>query len=81
MVYVYVIEGLDTNKRYVGITNNLERRLKEHQSKKTKGGQIIGEFRLLHVEKFINYETARKQEKFLKSGKGRKWLMDKYPKT
>lgn len=49
MIYVYVIEGVDTGKRYVGITNNLERRLTEHRSKQSKGGQIIGDFTLLHV--------------------------------
>ena len=48
MLTVYVLEG--EKKRYVGITNNLDRRLAEHRSGSTKGGQIIGQFRLLHAE-------------------------------
>jgi hypothetical protein len=40
MIYVYVLQGLQ-GKRYVGITNNLERRLKEHGSGNTKGGRLL----------------------------------------
>lgn len=73
MVIVYVLKG-SNGKRYVGITNNIERRLKEHRSGSTKGGQVIGDFRLLYTEEFVDYYVARKREKFLKSGQGREWL-------
>jgi len=79
MVTVYVLEGATTGKRYVGITNDLQRRLVEHRNHRTKGSQIIGVFTLLHVEEFPDYATARAQEKFLKSGQGRAWLRRKYP--
>ena len=72
MVIVYVLQG--KNKRYVGITNNLARRLAEHRAGHTKGGQITGQFKLLHTEEFPNYIAAREREKFLKSGKGREFL-------
>ena len=75
MVYLYVIQSGVNNKRYVGITNNLNRRLLEHKNKTTKGGQILkGDFILLHSETFEDYVHARNREKFLKSGKGRAWL-------
>jgi len=48
MVTVYVLQGRE--KRYVGITNNLERRLAEHRSGQTKGGQIIKDFVLFYAE-------------------------------
>jgi putative endonuclease len=73
MVTLYVLKG-KTGKRYVGITNDLSRRVKEHRSKKTKGGQLVDDFLLLHTEDFRDYKTARSREKFLKSGQGRKWL-------
>jgi predicted GIY-YIG superfamily endonuclease len=73
VVTLYVLKG-KRGKRYVGITNNLPRRLHEHREKATKGGQIIGDFSVLHTEQFPNHETARQREKFLKSGQGRKWL-------
>jgi putative endonuclease len=80
MIYVYVLQGLQ-GKRYVGITNNLERRLKEHGSGNTKGGQVIGDFQLLHTEQFEDYPSARNREKYLKSGVGRAWLERRYPRT
>ena len=79
MVTVYVLQG--KNKRYVGITNDLDRRLAEHRSGSTKGGQVIGQFRLLHTEEFPDHASARKREKFLKSGQGRDLLSSLYPAT
>ncbi|MGD9109536.1 MAG: GIY-YIG nuclease family protein [Phycisphaerales bacterium] len=72
MITVYVLQG--RAKRYVGITNNLERRLAEHRSGKTKGSQIIKDFALFYTEEFPDYKSARKREKFLKSGVGREYI-------
>ena len=71
MISVYVLEGKASGKRYVGITNDLPRRLHEHQCNESKAGQILGQFQLIHTEQFPDYTTARTREKFLKSGKGR----------
>jgi len=73
MVTLYVLKG-ETGKRYVGITNNLPRRIQEHKIKLTKGGQILADFSVLHTEVFPDHRTAREREEFLKSGQGRKWL-------
>ena len=73
MITLYVLKG-KTGKRYVGITNDLPRRINEHRLKKSKSGQLLDEFLILHTEGFPDYNTARKREKFLKSGQGRKWL-------
>jgi len=72
VITVYVLQGKE--KRYVGITNNLSRRLAEHRSGRTKGGQIIKEFVVLHTEHYPDYVSARKREKFFKSGAGREYL-------
>ncbi len=73
MVTVYVLKG-ETGKRYVGITNDLSRRLKEHRSRHSKAGQIIGNFTVIHTESFTDHKAARIRERFLKSGQGRKWI-------
>jgi putative endonuclease len=75
VVIIYVLKG-ESGKRYVGITNNLPRRLQEHRIKSSKAGQLLGTFSLLHTEEFPDYKTARKREIYLKSGQGRKWLDD-----
>jgi predicted GIY-YIG superfamily endonuclease len=46
-IVLYIIEGISSGKKYIGITNNLQRRLQENKSKYTKGGQITGDFRLI----------------------------------
>jgi putative endonuclease len=79
MVTVYVLQG--ETKRYVGITNNLSRRLAEHRSGHTKSAQVIGPFKLLHTEEFPDHISARKREKFLKSGQGREFLNSLFPAT
>lgn len=79
MVFVYVLRG-SNGKRYVGITNNIERRLAEHRTRRTKAGQILGEFVLVMSESHPDYASARKREVFLKSGQGRKWLDENTPR-
>jgi predicted GIY-YIG superfamily endonuclease len=76
-ITVYVLQG--ATKRYVGITADLERRLSEHRAGSHAGG-LIGAFVLLHTENFPDYAAARVRERFLKSGQGREWLQQKYPK-
>jgi len=73
-ITTYVLESIDSRKRYVGITNNLPQRLAEHGSRRTKAGQLLGKFRLLHAEAFSNYPDARLREKYFKSSTGRRWL-------
>jgi predicted GIY-YIG superfamily endonuclease len=51
MIFVYVLRGHD-GKRYVGITNNLERRLAEHRAHHSKGGQLLGSFTLVLTEEY-----------------------------
>jgi predicted GIY-YIG superfamily endonuclease len=53
-ITLYVLKG-ETGKRYVGIFNNLSRRINEHRSHKTKGSHVIGDFYILHTEKFTDH--------------------------
>ncbi|MBU2551838.1 MAG: GIY-YIG nuclease family protein [Proteobacteria bacterium] len=72
-VTLYILRG-ESGKRYVGITTDLSRRLFDHSQGKTRGGQVLGKFRLLLTESYPDYPAARTREKFLKSGQGRRWL-------
>ncbi|MDO8541109.1 MAG: GIY-YIG nuclease family protein, partial [Opitutaceae bacterium] len=73
MITVYVLEG---ERRYVGITCDLDRRVREHRSS-SHSGKLIGRFHVLYREPFNDYSAARQREKFLKSGAGRAWLLRK----
>jgi putative endonuclease len=74
--FVYVLFSAKLNKRYVGSTSDIERRMREHNgghSKFTKGGIP---WRLIYSEAFETASQARKRELFLKSGAGRKFVDD-----
>lgn len=74
MIHLYVILSTIKDFRYVGITNDLDRRITEHNTGKSKSTRNRGPFKLILSEIFDNYEEARKREIFLKSGVGRKFL-------
>lgn len=74
MVKVYVIQGSKSKYRYVEITSNLADRLRRHNRRATPSTKPYIPFNLIYSEEFPNYTEARKREKFLKSGVGRKFL-------
>ncbi len=75
MQFVYVIQSAKDNKFYTGITNDIERRLKEHNSgkKSTPSTSGRGPFKLVYFEQYETRKEARERERFLKSGSGREF--------
>ena len=55
------------------MTNNLERRLKEHKRGKTKTTKKMQGIKLIYTEKYITFLEARNREKYLKTATGRKF--------
>jgi putative endonuclease len=78
MVIVYVLRSLTNGKRYVGMTDNLSRRLAQHRRTRSTVEKLLGAFEVLLTEEFPDYALARAREKFLKSGQGREWLGDRF---
>ncbi len=74
MFFVYVIKSLKNNRFYVGHTNDVARRLLEHNSGLSKYTSISKPFELIFSEVFTTRLEAVQRELFLKSGKGREWL-------
>ena len=71
---IYVIESQIDNRLYVGFTENLERRIKEHNDGKTKSTKGFRPWILVYSEVLYSREEARKREKYLKSGCGKEFL-------
>ena len=72
MYYVYIVES-DKGKRYIGQTNDLKRRLVQHNTPSkysywTKRGK---NWRLIHREEVPTRTEAIKREKQLKKLKGK----------
>ena len=74
MIMVYVIRSLHKRYRYVGITDNLERRIRQHNVGKSISTRNFAPFYLLFTESYCDRSRARSRGKFLKSGAGRKFL-------
>ena len=74
MYSVYAIKSKDRNYIYVGLTNNLSRRLNEHNAGRNKTTRPYKPFFLIHVEEYETRMEARNREKYLKSGIGKDYL-------
>ena len=74
MYTVYVLRSLKNNYRYIGQTNNIDKRLAEHNSGLSKSTKNIRPLVLDYSEEYATRSKAMKRERFLKSGKGREWL-------
>ena len=66
MFYVYLIRNQETKELYIGYTENLERRLKEHKDKNPD---------LLYYEAYKTRGDAQDRERKLKQrGQSVRWL-------
>ena len=72
--FVYVLHSSSNNKYYTGMTTDLARRLKEHNSGKTKSVKAYIPWKIIYTEEYDSEIEARKREKYLKSGSGREYL-------
>ncbi len=73
MYTVYVLKD-EEGKFYKGLTNNIERRLREHLLGKTITTARMKNIKLVYSEEFINFRDARKRELYLKTAAGRRFL-------
>lgn len=74
--FVYLIENELARSWYIGFTENLNQRIKDHNckngSKYTR--KLLGKWKLIYCEIYRDKKDALGREKFLKSGSGRKFL-------
>ena len=72
--FVYVITSQTRKYRYIGISDNVQRRLQQHNNGYNKTTKPYIPFKIILVEKLESRHEARTREKFLKSGVGREFL-------
>jgi putative endonuclease len=78
MWYVYLLQSLKDRSWYIGCTNDLKARIKEHNSGKSKFTKAHLPYRLIYYEACLDRKDAFKREKYLKSGYGRRWLKKRF---
>ena len=72
MYYVYILQSCTDGSFYTGMTDNLERRLHEHNLGTMKYTKSRCPWKLVYSEGMPERDKARKREKYWKSGIGRK---------
>ena len=65
MYYVYLLSD-DIKKVYIGYSENVERRIKEHKNKKVYTTRRMKNPKLFYYEAYIDLESAKEREKKLK---------------
>ena len=77
MFYAYVIKSLDHDFFYKGHCEDLDERLKQHNSGMTESIRSYVPFELVYKEEFNTREEAVIREKYFKSSAGRRYLKNR----
>ncbi len=74
MYYVYVLFSKKDRQLYIGYTNNLKKRIREHRELKVNATRYRHPLVLIYYEAYLRWRDAKQREKYLKGGNGRAQL-------
>jgi putative endonuclease len=67
LYYVYIIHSQSLQRYYVGSTESVEKRLREHNAGRSKSKRAGAPWRLIHTESFATRSDAMHQEQKIKA--------------
>ncbi|BDQ03028.1 GIY-YIG nuclease family protein [Ignavibacterium sp.] len=70
--HIYILKSLAFDKTYIGYTNDLKRRLNEHNSGKSTYTSKFKPWKIIYYEECLDELEARRKEKYYKSAAGRR---------
>ena len=76
MYHCYILQSLSNGRLYIGKTNDLQRRLHEHNANHTKSTRNKGPWVLLFAKPCPSQDEAAQWEKRLKAWKNRERILD-----
>ena len=71
MFFVYILKSVKNNSYYIGCSNNIERRLIEHNSGTSKYTKNARPWNFVYKEQYVTLKEARKREREIKNWKKR----------
>ena len=77
MYHTYILQSQKDNTFYIGFTKQLQKRIRQHNSGKSKYSSKHAPYKLVYYEKLDTKEDAIKREKFFKTTEGRKFFRNK----
>lgn len=72
--YVYIIQSLKNKSLYVGYTQDLIKRLDQHNNGNSAYTKKYIPWQLIHYEAYRNEIDAKRREKYLKTNQGSRLL-------
>lgn len=78
MYYTHILRSCKNGDIYIGSTNNLKNRIKQHNSGKVRSTKGYTPWELLEYKEFEFRSDAMKNKYFLKSGQQKEILRKKY---
>jgi putative endonuclease len=72
--YIYCLESEKYDELYFGYTEDLKRRLKEHNQGLNFSTKRYAPWRLIYYEACVNEKDAKRREKYLKTNQGRRMM-------
>ncbi len=77
MYYVYVLKSKKDRYFYVGCTQNLRKRLEEHNTAKVRSTRNRVPFEIVYYEASRNRTDALRRERYLKTAYGKRYLKNR----
>jgi len=78
MYYVYILLNDSKTRTYTGVTDDVGKRLGEHNAGKVKSSSPYRPYKVIYTESFITLSEARQKERFYKSATGRRRLKEMF---
>ncbi len=75
--FVYILQSKSDNQFYVGYTEDLKRRLKEHEKGNIYSTRNRRPLKLVYYEFCLNKTEAINREKYLKTAWGKRYLKNR----
>ncbi len=72
--YVYVLQSENDSDLYVGYTDDLKKRLNDHNKGKVPSTKNRTPLKLVYYEACLNQQDATKRENYLKTTWGRRYI-------
>ena len=76
--YCYILYSPATGRTYIGISSDVEKRLKEHNAGRSGYSKKYKPWVLISTESYKDRQEARVREKYFKSSTGRKKIAKLY---
>ena len=74
MFYIYLLESVKNKNLYIGYTEDLRKRFKEHNQGLNFSTKSYRPWQLIHYEAYLNEQDAKRREKYLKTSQGSRLL-------